>query len=423
MGSINILDTAAILVVLAAFFSFINHVFLRLPDSIGLMVSGLAASIGLLALDALLPALEVGEGLRAAIQGIDFPELLMHGMLGFLLFAGALHTNLADLLAKKGPILSLASAGVMISTAVIGLGSYWLFQLAEAPVPFAYCLVFGALISPTDPIAVLGIMKKCGAPKSLEIKVAGESLFNDGVGVVAFTALVAFATRGAGGTEVGAGEVVRLFLQEVVGGVGLGLVAGFLVYKAMKRIEEPNLEVLLSFALVMGMTFLAFRIHLSAPLACVVAGLFIGNHGRSFAMSERTSEALDLVWSFTDQTLNAILFLFLGLEVVALSFQASHLAALALLVPLVLAGRFTSVFIPVLVLSRLRHEFSRGAVQVLTWGGLRGGISMALALSLPAFEGREAVLTATYGIVAFSVLVQGLTIGSLIARVAPREGR
>jgi CPA1 family monovalent cation:H+ antiporter len=418
----EIFDTAAILVVLAAFFSYINHRLLRLPPSIGLMLSGLVASLVVLAVGAL--AFDnisvLRQNVQGAVESVHLPELLMHGMLSFLLFAGALHMNLDDLLAEKVPILSLATAGVLISTAIIGCGSYWLFQLAGITIALPYCLVFGALISPTDPIAVLGIMKTAGAPKRLEVKVAGESLFNDGIGIVVFSVLLATAV-GSDPEQMNLVSIAGMFLTEVVGGVGLGLVAGLAVYQAMKTVDEPNLEMLLSLALVMGITAIAFALHTSAPLACVVAGLFIGNHGRRFAMSDRVTEALDLFWSFTDHTLNSILFLFLGLEVWVLTYEPRSLSAVALMIPLTLLGRLVCVWIPVRLLRR-RYDLVPGTVSILTWGGLRGGISVALALSLPPFEGRDAVLTATYGIVVFSILVQGLTIGSVIRRVGGGAG-
>jgi CPA1 family monovalent cation:H+ antiporter len=421
----DIFDTAAVLVVLAALFSYANHRFLRLPPSIGLMLSGLVASLAVLALGAVVSDLEgLHETVQNAVESL-FPDLLMHGMLSFLLFAGALHMNLDDLLAEKVPILSLATAGVLISTAIIGLGSYALFQLAGVTVALPYCLVFGALISPTDPIAVIGIMKTAGAPKRLEVKMAGESLFNDGVGIVVFLVLLD-AASGSHHGETGLLSVGTMFLREVVGGVGLGLFAGFVVYQAMKTVDEPNLEVLLSLALVMGITAIGFKLHTSAPLACVVAGLFIGNHGRRFAMSDSVTKALDLFWSFTDHTLNGILFLFLGLEAWVLNYNkadglSSGLGALVLLIPLTLLGRLVCVWIPVRVLRR-RYNLASGTVSILTWGGLRGGISVALALSLPPFEGRDAVLTATYGIVVFSILVQGLTIGRVIRWLGKKSG-
>jgi monovalent cation:H+ antiporter, CPA1 family len=406
-------------VVVAAAFGVLNHHALRLPFTIGLTASGLAASLAVASLDALFSELQIGATVRRLLGQIDFPEALMHGMLGFLLFGGALHVDLDDLLEQKWTILSLATVGVLISTALIGVGSWLLFSAAGAAVPLAWCLVFGALISPTDPIAVLGIMRSAGAPDSLEIKVVGESLFNDGMGVVVFSVLLA-AASGAGGRGVDPGAALQVLGSEVIGGILLGLVSGYLVYRAMATLHEPNLEVLLSVALVMGLTFAAFQLHVSAPLACVVAGLFIGNHGRRFGMDDATRQALDVVWSFADETLNAVLFLLVGLEVFALTFEGRHLAAAVVMVPLALLARFVTVLVPVSVL-RLRRSFTPGVVRILTWGGLRGGISVALALSLPRFEGRDAVLVATYGIVLFSLLVQGLTIGRLIRRLGPQR--
>lgn len=420
----NLFDTVAVLTVIAAVFAYVNHRFVRLPFTIGLLVSGLAASMGVLLLDAIVPSLGIDDAVRGAIASIDFHESLMHGMLSFLLFAGALHVDLDALLRRKAPILTLASVGVAISTAIVGFGSYALFQLVGASVPLPYCLVFGALIAPTDPIAVLGIMKSAKAPESLEIKVAGESLFNDGVGVIVFAALLAAAGGSSHGAhdEVTAGFLTQMFAVEVFGGIALGLAGGALCYFAMKTLDDANLEVLLSMALVMGVTFVAFRLHASAPLACVVAGLFIGNHGRESAMSDPVRNTLDLVWSFIDEALNAILFLLVGLEVLAIPFSGAAIFAALLAIPLALVARFASGSVPITGLRLLRHEFSPGVVRILTWGGLKGGISVALALSLPAFEGREVILTATYAIVVFSIVVQGLTIGRLIRSTVASEG-
>jgi CPA1 family monovalent cation:H+ antiporter len=315
--------------------------------------------------------------------------------------------------------VTLATVGVVLSAGLIGLGSYGLFNQLGLAVPLTWCLVFGALISPTDPVAVLGIMRSAGAPRSLEVKVVGESLLNDGVGVVLFTILLAVA-RGstAHGEEPGAGHFLQTAFVEVAGGLLLGLVAGYLAYRAMRSLDEPNLEILISVALVMGVSLLSFRLHASAPLACVVAGLFIGNHGRRFAMSDRTRTALDLVWEFLDEGLNAVLFLLVGLEVVvAVRYEAPSLAAGVLMIPLALGARAVSVALPIEALRRV-ESFTPGVVRVLTWGGLKGGISVALALSLPAFPGRAVVLTVTYVVVLFSIIVQGLTVGRVVRLVA-----
>ncbi len=415
----NVFDIAAVLVVLAAALGVVNHRFLRLPFTIGLTVAGLGASLLVVVVDAFLPGLHLREEVHSfLLRDVDFNEALMHGMLSFLLFAGALHVNLDDLLEQRTPILTLASVGVLLSTAVVGLGSWGAFAAVGVDVPLTACLVFGALISPTDPIAVIGILKTAGVPRSLEMKVAGESLFNDGVGVVVFSLLLAAAVPGSGH---GSGVAV-VFLREVVGGVALGLVGGWAAYRAMATMEEPNLEVLISVALVMGVTLAGFRLHTSAPLACVVAGLFIGNRGRRFAMGEETRNALDIVWSFLDEAMNAVLFLLIGLEVFALTFRGAHVAAALLAIPLSLLARFVAVGVPVRLLA-MRRTFSPGAVRVLTWGGLRGGISVALAMSLPpAVPGREAILFVTYAVVLFSLLVQGLTVGRVVRAVTAEGG-
>lgn len=409
----SLFDTAAVLMVLAAFFGWINHRWLKLPFAIGLLLSALLASMAVLLFDRLVPELHLGGHVRDAMVGIDFTEALLHGMLSFLLFAGALHVDLSELLEKLKAIVTLATVGVLIEAALIAVASHALFAWLGMPVAFAYCMVFGALIAPTDPVAVLGIMRAAGAPRGLEVKVVGESLFNDGVGVVLFTVLLRHATRG----EMGASELGLLLAEEVLGGLLIGLVFGWVAYLAMRSLDEHNLEILISVALVMGVTVVAFRLHASAPLGCVVAGLFIGNQGRRLAMSERTRDALDLVWGFIDEALNAVLFLLVGIEVLAISLRAGHLVAGLAVIPLVLFARFVSVAVPIAALSRI-ERFTPGAIWVLTWGGLKGGISVALALSLPPFAGREVILTATYAVVIFSIVVQGLSVGRLIRRVA-----
>ncbi len=340
----------------------------------------------------------------------------MHGMLSFLLFAGALHTNMAKLKKWAVPIFTLASIGVLISAGVIGGLSYFVFQFVGVPVPLMFCFVFGALITPTDPVAVLGIMKAAGAPPDVEIKVIGESLFNDGVGVVLFAVLLSIAVSASTGNSLGFSGVMYLIAVEVIGGVLLGLVGGYITYSALKSLEEPNLETLISVALVMGLTFIAFQLHTSAPLACVVAGLFIGNRGRDHAMGEDTELAIDIVWSFIDEALNAILFLLVGFELFVIQFNINFVLASGLIILVALLGRGLAVFIPMTFL-KTRLEFRRGTRRVLWWGGIKGGISIALALSLPPFEGREIILAATYATVIVSVLIQGLSIGKLIKKL------
>jgi len=421
MAFTSIFNLAALVVTLAAICGWINHRWLRLPHSIGLVLIALAVSFVALMLDAVVPALRLESTVRDTLTQIDFHDTLMIGMLGFLLFAGALHVDLDHLVSRRWAISTLATVGILLSTGLVGGGTYLLAGLAGLDVPLPYCLVFGALISPTDPIAVLSILKKTTVPATLEAKIAGESLFNDGVGVVLFAILVAVATGGGEhGAELTAGGIVRLLVTEAVGGGLLGLVAGYVAFRAMKAIDEHNLEVLITLALVMGTYGLAQQLHLSGPIAMVVAGLFIGNHGTRLAMSETTRDHVEKFWSLIDEILNSVLFLAIGFEVFALTLTPAMLWIAMVAIPLVLAARFISVSVPILAL-RLWHDFTPGAIPVLTWGGLRGGISVALALSLPLSPVRDQILAATYGVVVFSIVVQGLTIERVVrATVRPR---
>lgn len=411
----EVLQIASLLLSLAAVFSYINYRYVRLPTTIGLMLIALLVSLALLALDKLglvFPA----EWARHVLDGIDFNLTLLHGMLSFLLFAGALHVNLNDLAQQKWVIAILASLGVLISTFIIGGLTWWLLGVLGLHIALIYCLLFGALISPTDPIAVLGILKTAGAPKTLETKIAGESLFNDGVGVVIFLALLGVATSG----EVQLEEVAELFVVEALGGVVFGLLIGWIAYHMLSKVDNYQVEILITLALVMGGYSLAGALHVSGPIAIVVAGLLIGNHGRVLAMSEKTREHLDAFWELVDEILNAVLFVLIGLEVLALTFHEAYLPAALLLLPVVLLARFISVGLPVTLMRRYR-SFSPHAVKILTWGGLRGGISVALALSLPTGPERNAILAITYIVVVFSILVQGLTVGRLIRRTSKKS--
>ena len=414
MSFTSIFNLAALVVTLAAVCGWINHRWLRLPHSIGLVLIALAVSFAALLLDAVVPALRLESTVRDTLTRIDFQDTLMTGMLGFLLFAGALHVDLDHLVSRRWAISTLATVGILLSTGLVGGATYLLAGLAGFDLSLPYCLVFGALISPTDPIAVLSILKKTTVPATLEAKIAGESLFNDGVGVVLFAILVAVATGGGEhGTELTAGGIVRLFATEAIGGGLLGLAAGYLAFRAMKAIDEHNLEVLITLALVMGTYALAQQLHLSGPIAMVVAGLFIGNHGTRLAMSESTRDHVEKFWSLIDEILNSLLFLAIGFEVFALTLTPAMLWIAVVAIPLVLAARFISVSVPILTL-RLWHDFTPGAIPVLTWGGLRGGISVALALSLPPSPVRDQILAATYGVVVFSIVVQGLTIERVV---------
>jgi len=413
---VEFLDLAAILLVLAAVFGYLNLKFLKLPTTIGIMLIGLLSSMVLLMLRDALPL--IPEAADRFVESIDFNKTLMEGMLSFLLFAGALHVNLGNLLDQKRLIAIMASFGVVLSTFLIGGAAWLLFPLFGFEVPFLWCLVFGALISPTDPVAVLSILKTAGAPKSLETKITGESLFNDGVGVVVYLAVLGMALGGHGDHGMtGAGDVAKLFVVEAGGGMLWGFMIGFVAYFMLRSIDNYQIEVLITLALVTAGYRLASHWHLSGPLAMVVAGLMIGNQGRSFAMSEKTREHLDTFWELVDEILNAVLFLLIGLELLVLNLSGRAIAVGAILIVVVLAARFAATSIPVMLL-KSRREFSPGVIRILTWGGLRGGISVALALGIPKdFAYRQEFLVATYVVVVFSIVVQGLTLKPLVARV------
>lgn len=407
-----LLDICAILLTLAALFGYLNHRFIGLPTTIGIMVITMVISLATVLLGKL--GVHGGQDTVLALVGaIDFDDTLMKGMLSFLLFAGALHVDLAELARHRNIIAALASGGVVFTTFAVGTFAWLLFPLLDIPLDYGYCLLFGALIAPTDPVAVLSIMRTAKVPRSLQTKVAGESLFNDGVAVVVFLVIAGAVLSG---DSVSIASVAKLFAIEALGGVIYGLCIGWICFYMLKSVDNYQIEVLLTLALVMGGYALANRLHVSGPLAMVVAGLLIGNRGRRDAMSEQTREHLDNFWELIDEILNAVLFLLIGLEVLAIAGDLRVLAAGLLIIPLVLIARFVSVGVPVLVLRRFQ-EFSVGAVPVLTWGGLRGGISVALALSLPAGEVRDLLVTVAYVVVVFSIIVQGLTIRHVVARV------
>jgi CPA1 family monovalent cation:H+ antiporter len=405
-----VLDTAAALLTLAAIFSWANHRFVGLPSTIALLLFSLAVSLGVIALGYL--GIHFDTLAVELLQAVDFDKALMHGMLSFLLFAGALHVDFDDLFERKGAIGYLATAGVLLSTALIGAATWWLFGLLGHPIPFLWCLLFGALISPTDPIAVLAILKSAGAEKSLRVKMSGESLLNDGVGVVVFLALLGLVAGGEHGTPSG---TALLFAREVLGGAAFGFALGWIAYRMLKSVDSYQVEVLITLALVMGGYAFATYLHLSGPIAIVVAGVLIGNHGRRFAMSAKTIGHLDSFWELLDEILNAVLFVLIGLEVLLITFDPAWGWTAALAIPVVLAARFVAISAAAL-LPRLRPEFPPRVVALLTWGGLRGGISIALALSLPAGPERSPLITVTYVVVVFSILVQGLTLSRLLKR-------
>jgi CPA1 family monovalent cation:H+ antiporter len=379
------------------------------------MLIAIVSSLALLLLDRLQVADVYGYA-SSLLRGVDFDRTLLQGMLSFLLFAGALQVNLDDLVRHKWVIAILATAGVALSMLLVGALAWLVFGLAGIAMPFLYLLLFGALIAPTDPVAVLGILKSAGIPRSLEIKIVGESLFNDGVAVVAF--LLVYGMIGGGGVTFAG--LALLFLEEVAGGIALGLAAGWVCYRMLKSVDNYQVEILLTLALVMGGYALAGALHFSGPIAIVVAGLLIGNRGRLLAMSQRTREHLDSFWELVDEFLNAVLFLLIGLEVLVITISRPTVVAGLLIIPAVLLARWVSVGLPV-VLMRPFTAFSPGIVRIMTWGGLRGGISVALVLSLPPGPEREALLTVTYIVVVFSILVQGLTLKPLFAARPAKE--
>lgn len=406
----NAFDLMAIVLSLAGLFGYVNYRFFKLPASIGVMLVALLFSLSLILGHHM--GLDTAAYAKEIVGRIDFNRTLMQGMLGFLLFAGALNVNLDDLLSHKWTVALMTVFGVLCSTAIVGFLSFVLFNWIGTPLPLVYCLLFGALISPTDPIAVLAMLKELKAPKSLEIKVSGEALFNDGVGVVVFLAILELAT---GTGALNATQIGLLFLKEAVGGIVLGLLLGWITYRLLKSIDHYEVELLLTLGLVTGSYSLANALDASGPLATVAAGILIGNRGRHLAMSEKTRQQIDTFWALIDEILNAVLFVLIGLEVLVLTFNTNYWLAIAVAVPTVLLARFISVSIPALILKQSRT--TPHLIKIMTWGGLRGGISVALALSIDKSPDRDFIVTITYAIVIFSILVQGLTMPMLVRRV------
>src|SRR4051794_1818619 len=404
----------SILIVLAALFSYVNCRYIRLPTTIGIMLLALGVSLALIGLSNL-GLLDVRRYVAPVIEGIDFGHVLLHGMLAFLLFAGALHLDLSDLAKDWATISLLAVAGTLVSTFIVGWATYVVLGALGLAAPLIWCLLFGALISPTDPIAVLGIMKHVGCPRTLETQMAGESLFNDGIGVVIFIVLLEIATGHGKATVAG---VTWLLAKEALGGFLLGLGGGMIAYRMLRRVDNYQVEVLITLALAMGVYALADVLRASAPIAVVVAGLLVGNQGRAFAMSRKTEEHLDTFWELLDEILNAVLFLLIGVEVIVMHFQPRFALAAAIAIVITLAARWASVAGVLALVHAFGRPVDRGAVTVLTWGGLRGGISVAMALALPNSPYRDRIVAGTYIIVVFSIFVQGLTIGPVVRRVA-----
>ena len=415
-ASLTVLEVGAIFLTITALLSYVNHRFIGLPTTIGVMVISLVVSIiaiflGVLGFDQLIDY-EVG-----LLAQLDFTEVLLDGMLSMLLFAGALHVNIGDLRRYKLPIGILACLGTIVSAVLIAGAIYLVLPLLGFELSFIWCLLFGALISPTDPIAVMGILASAGAPKSLETVIAGESLFNDGIGVVIFVILLGILASGDIPT---AGHIGHSLLVEAGGGILFGIILGAILYYLLKSIDSYQEEVLLTLAGVLGGYALASHYHLSGPLAMVMMGLMLGNQGRAYAMSDQTRHYVDLFWELIDEILNAILFVLIGLEVVIIAFSVNLFIAAALAIVIALVARFIVVGLTTKTFNQ-QLELPKGAWKVLTWGGLRGGISVALVLQLPSGPERDVLLALTYAIVIFSILVQGLTIGKVAKLVRPSQ--
>ncbi len=405
------------LIVLSAIFSYINARFLKLPASIGIMVIALVASVGLIATDSLFP--HIFEKITNLMASVDLTEILMGAMLNFLLFAGAIHIHLEDLKEQRMPVVVFSTVSVVISTFVIGFLMYHVLVLVHMPVPFIQCLVFGALISPTDPIAVLGILKQAGVPKSLETKIAGESLFNDGMAVVVFIIMLALAR----GEEVNTSfsGISMLLAKEALGGIALGLLLGFVGSQMIYRVDGYSVHVLITLAIVMGGHLAAQALHMSGPLAMVAAGLVVGNYGKNLGgVSEEERDYIDKFWELIDEILNALLFLIIGFELLLIPDLKQYGWVGAITIVIVLFARFISIWVPVRIIP-FKRKFGRQSLIILVWGGLRGGVSIALALSIDHDLNKNLFLAITYFVVLFSIIVQGLTVGKLTGKVTKPE--
>ncbi|WP_394748790.1 cation:proton antiporter [Spongiimicrobium salis] len=405
------------LIFLAAAFGYINVRFLKLPNTIGLMLITIVYTLAVLVLSYFDDTLLRAE--LEFVRQIDFKTVLLDQMLSFLLFAGALHTNFQQLKLQRWPVIAFATLGVMVSTFLIGGAMFFILQLLGLPVDFIYCLLFGSLISPTDPIAVLGILKKAGVPKTLETQIVGESLFNDGVGVVVFLTIYQIASSGTGDFDFMA--TLGLFGQEVIGGLLLGLLLGWITYRLLKSIDDFDIEVIITLAMVMVGTLIAQKLHLSAPLAMVAAGLLVGNDTvRNTAMSETTEMYVDKFWELIDILLNAVLFILIGMEMLELVFEGEYIVAGLIAIPVILICRYLSLLLPVNFFKK-KLNFVPNTNLIMTWGGLRGGISIALALGLSQEMHRELFLVITYVVVIFSIIAQGLTIEKLVKKLQLRQ--
>lgn len=405
----KLFDIVSAVVTISALFSYLNYRFIKLPNTIGLMFITLVVSFVLLSLRIF--GIDIDEHIVGFAKNIDFNKTLLEWMLCFLLFSGSINVNTKDLLEHKWTITIFSTLSLLISVLIIATSTYYLFSLFDIHVQYIYCLLFGTLVSPTDPIAVLGILKKAGAPKELEINIVGESLFNDGVSVVLFLVLLGVLSEGAENFTIN--TVLKLFMEEAVGGIIFGSFLGYLTYQLLKKIDNYQVEIMLTLALVTGGYSLSSLIHVSGPLAIVMAGLIIGNFGRTHGMSEHTVEHLDLFWELVDEILNTLLFTLIGLEVLVVKFEPRYIFLDLIIIFVALFARFVSIGIPVIAL-KSRKDIAKNATKIMTWGGLRGGLSVALALALPPSIEKDLILTMTYSIVVFSIIIQGLTIKYLV---------
>jgi monovalent cation:H+ antiporter, CPA1 family len=411
--TMEIFGLFSILITLAAAFSYFNIRVLKLPAGISLMLMGTVSAIVVIIVGHFSSAFS--KHVSETLSLIDFSEFLLGILLSFLLFAGSLHVDIVNLRQSAKSITLFASVGTLISTGLIALSVHFLLPLLGFELPLIYCLLFGALISPTDPIAVMGILKKANLPKSVETNIVGESLFNDGIGVVVFTTLIQIMTRGF--DNFGVTDIAMLFAKEAIGGIGVGIAVGFIGYRMMKSIDHFQTEILISLAMVMGGYTFCHFIHVSGPLAMVAAGIMTGNRGKALAMSDVTRDYLGKFWEVTDEILNAILFLLIGLQIVVANLVPGYLLTGLLVAVIIVLIRFVSLFIPSLAFRRSKTNLGVKTLSIMTWGGLRGGISIALALSLPLSAHKDVVVSLTFIVVLFSIFVQGFTIEKLVRRL------
>ncbi|WP_460984110.1 cation:proton antiporter [Spirosoma fluminis] len=404
-----------LLIVVAAGFSYLNTRFLKLPDAIGVMTLSLLFSLLLISLNAVYPVWF--RVVRQTVEQVDFGRVLFDVMLSFLLFAGAFHTDAAQLRVERRSVMLFALVGVLISAFLVGTGLYYLTGWMGFSLSYPLCLLFGTLISPTDPIAVLGILAKFKLPENVKLNIVGESLFNDGVGVVLFATIYRIVVEGTDSISVGA--IGLTFLEEAGGGLLFGLALGYGMFRLLRSINHYQTEVIITIAGVMGGYLLAQRLHISGPLAMVVAGLFVGDHAREHAMSRQTEDYIDKFWELMDSILNALLFVLIGLELLIIDFRSSYWPICVSVIGLVLGARFLSIWVPYR-LARPWLDLDDKAPVMLTWGGLRGGLSIAMALSIPGtLPQKDLIVTITYAVVLFSVIGQGLTMERLIRRLYP----